>query len=125
MECVFYTHDWDVFTSVINELKEQPVTFDSCKDGYIEGTINADASEDILLSIPYDKGWTILLDGATVQPSPVLDGALTLIPIEEGTHSLEMHYISPGFILGCAISGLTVVVLIFCAVWNRRHKHSS
>lgn len=125
MGCVFYTLDWDVFTSAINELKEQPVTFDSFKDGYIEGTINADASKDVLLSIPYDKGWTVLLDETAVQPSPVLDGALTLIPIKEGAHSLEMHYISPGFIPGCAISGLTVVVLIFCAVRSRRHKRLS
>lgn len=122
MSCVFYTLDWENLNTAIKELKRKPLTITSFQDGSLAATYDSNTAGHLLLSVPYDEGWTILLDGEPIQASPVLDGALTLIPVSEGEHTLEMHYLSPGFIPGCIISGLTILALIGYCIWINRQK---
>ena len=42
-------------------------------------------------SIPYDKGWTITVDGAEVTPRKLFDTFLA-VDLSGGTHEISMTY---------------------------------
>jgi hypothetical protein len=62
-------------------------------------------------------GWSALVDGS---PVPVLRGncAQRVIPLtESGRHTIVLNYSPPGFVLGCAVTGVSVMVwIVMCAV---------
>jgi hypothetical protein len=60
-------------------------------------------------------GWSATVDG---QPAPVLRGnyAQRVIPLREpGRHTIVMAYRAPGFVLGCAITTLSVLAWVLVA----------
>ena len=66
----------------------------------------------MLITTPYDEGWTVYLDG---QRAEIYKGLGTFISfyISSGTHEIEMHYEPKGLKTGMLISSLSV--LIFAA----------
>lgn len=62
----------------------------------------------LLLTMPYDPAWRILLDGADTQAAEV-QGCLMAFPVTAGEHTLEMRYIPRGLIPGACISACGLV----------------
>lgn len=87
--------------------KKQASNFNitSFKDTHIEGTMTTEQEQGyILFTIPYDKNWTINLDGQTVQPIPVLNDTLMAIPVTKGIHHIRLHYFPRFFLVGLGVS---------------------
>lgn len=57
----------------------------------------------LLLTIPYDEGWTITVGGKTVKPEKAW-GALTAIPVQAGDNVIAMRYTLPGLKAGAVLS---------------------
>lgn len=104
----------DIWDAVYTELQQHPLEVSEYRDGYIKGTVEAGEGQVLFLSIPYENGWTIRVDGEEVEPETVLD-AFIAIPLSKGQHEIEMRYISEGFVTGVLIS--TVSVLLFVVFW--------
>lgn len=86
---------------------------------YVSGNIRNDEKGILALNIPYKNGWTGKVDGKKVDLLKV-NGIFTGIELEQGNHSLELRYITPGLVLGGIIS---IVSLVICLIWyviNRR-----
>ena len=81
--------------------------------------------EDGLLftSIPYDKGWTVKIDGKKVETMAIADTFLA-VPVSEGRHEVTLHYVSPGFLPGLLVSAAAWVlfILIFCVFRRNKRK---
>lgn len=60
-------------------------------------------------SIPYDRGWSVLVDGKQVKTICANVGFLA-IPIYAGQHEIEFTYMTPGLRLGILISFIAVVI---------------
>ncbi len=75
----------------------------------------------LLLSIPYDKGWHIDVEGKKVETKPVL-GGLIGIELEEGVHEIRLRYIPEGLILGGIISICFGVILLFYVIQENYKK---
>lgn len=113
--CTFYALDMAAFEELATSLSTtqfEPSTFD---DGWVAGTYSTDEPATLLLSMPYDRGWTVEIDGQRTQLLPALDKGMSAIQIDGGEHRIEMSYRSPGLAIGCAISALSLVVLTTCA----------
>ncbi|WP_346939584.1 GtrA family protein [uncultured Clostridium sp.] len=80
---------------------------------HVSGNISNNEKGILALSIPYKNGWTAKVDGKKVNLLKV-NGIFTGIELDEGYHSLELRYITPGLILGGLIS---ICSLIVCLVW--------
>lgn len=78
----------------------------------------------LVFTIPYDKAWTILLDGEPAEPRMVQD-CLMAISVPEGSHTLEMRYIPAGFVPGAVITGAALLVLIGLCILIRRKRHTA
>ena len=87
------------------------------------GTFTAGDGQALLLTIPYDRGWRVTLDGEKMEPMEVQD-CLMAIPLPAGEHTLDMRYTPPGLLPGAAVSALAVVVCIGLGVWERRRKNA-
>ncbi|WP_066314437.1 YfhO family protein [Bacillus sp. FJAT-29814] len=65
----------------------------------------------LFLSIPWDEGWRITVDGEKVKPLKVL-GSFMGIPLKKGEYDLQMEFIPKGLTFGGIISLISVMVFI-------------
>ena len=118
-QCLFYALNIDVFEEGIERLQSRQFNPDVFEDGRVEGAYNAEEQTDLVLSIPYDKGWNVTIDGKEVALSPAFGGGMSQIQVPEGSHRIEMRFQSPGFTVGCAAS---IAALAACLVVARVQK---
>ena len=91
-----------------------------CQGNHLSGTIHAQEDQTLFFSIPYDKGWTVKIDGKKVQ-TKALGKAFLTVKVPEGKHKVELTYVSPGFKVGAilSIAGFVVFILII-AIFRRK-----
>ena len=71
------------------------------------------------MSIPYDDGWTVKVNGEVVKPDTVAD-CLMAIPVHPGENNIELSYCSPLLKEGAAVSALAWLgILVFIIVHAR------
>ncbi len=69
-------------------------------------------------------GWCCFVDGELHQITQFWDCFLA-VELEAGAHTVEFRYMPLGFIRGASISGVTILILIFLAFWERRHGRAA
>ena len=69
----------------------------------IEGKITAGVNEYLLLSVPYDKGYTAKVNGKKVEAKRVL-GDMIAVPLSEGENTVSLSFLPQGFAIGITIS---------------------
>lgn len=90
---------------------------------HFSGTITTTkARPQVIISIPYDKGWQITDNGKPVQTYKVLKG-LTGIKLAPGKHSLQFTYQTPGLKIGLEITIFGMIgVLLQLIIFRRKRK---
>ena len=90
---------------------------------YIKGEINTDKNKILFFSIPYDRGWKIKVDGNNVNPMMINIGFIG-VPVEKGSHQIELSYTPLYFYTGAAISLIAVIIFIFLIIikYPRKRK---
>ena len=81
------------------------VTSDSC----VAGTLNAENSGYLFLSIPYEKGWTAQVDGIETEILQT-DVGFVSIPVGAGEHSFTFTYQVPFMQEGAFVSILSLLL---------------
>ncbi|MFA5603974.1 MAG: YfhO family protein [Bacilli bacterium] len=109
---VYYFED-DLIIEAINELKKNQLEIINIDNSYIKGRINVDSEKSVLFtSIPYEKGWTISVDGNNVDYYSAFDSFIAL-DLEPGVHEIEMNFTPPYLKLGALISFIALIIFIF------------
>jgi len=118
-----YGFNTDAFEKAYNKFSKGGLNVTEHSDTYIKGTVTA--TEDCLLytSIPYDKGWTVKVDGQEVD-TYALQEALLYINLEQGEHTIEFSFFPQGFKVGLLASFagvmLLVVILLICLLKKKK-----
>ena len=102
--------DNSVWSAVYDKLREHVIELDEYDTNYFRGTIETVEDQAVFFSIPYEEGWTVKVDGEEVIAERVFD-AFIAVPLEAGTHEIELHYVSEGFYLGVAVSIAGILLL--------------
>ncbi|MBQ4603459.1 MAG: YfhO family protein, partial [Clostridia bacterium] len=99
-------------------LSNQSLNVDSFEETKISGTISVDSDSLFFTSIPYDKGWTVRIDGVEIAEEDyvALRDAYLCFNIPAGEHTVELSFMPQGLLLGAGISAFTVLALIFAAI---------
>lgn len=84
------------------------------ENGRIATTFNADRDETLVISQPYEDGWTATVNGKPVEVQAAYDGLMG-IPVQTGDNVVELRYLAPGLVPG-AVVGIASVTLF--AVWR-------
>lgn len=105
----FYYLDEELFSQVMPRLAKGGYDIASFTDDHFTGTVTANEDATyMLLTIPYDEGWKIYVDGEATESFEVLD-CLTAIELSPGEHTVEMKY-SPWCVkYGALISAVSVL----------------
>lgn len=121
-EPVFYALNLDVFKQIINELKTSEFIPTGFEDGRIEGEYTAKDDGNLLLSVPYDEGWNVTVNGTAAELAPAADKGLSCLSVQKGTNKIVMSYRTPGAFSGLAVSLATAVALITAGLFARHKK---
>lgn len=124
----FCYFDENEFDKAYEILKKQQWEVTSYSDGYIEGRINTIEDGIMFTSIPYDDGWSVLVDGEETATVPLLENAFLGIELKEGKHEIKMYFETKGIKEGKMLSGMTWVIIVIMCFWtilvkNRKTKN--
>jgi uncharacterized membrane protein YfhO len=74
------------------------------------GDITLDNNKLLFLSIPYDKGWHVKVDGKAANIEKVTIGFMGIF-LNKGFNTVELQYTPPFLIAGMAVSLLSIIIL--------------
>ena len=114
--------DQKAYDDVIESLKENQLYITKHLSGRFVGTIDSGAGGDMLLTLPYMKGWNIKIDGTEALYGAYRD-ALIKLHIPEGKHEIDISFISPGFYLGLAVGGISWIIYLLNMLIIVRRKY--
>jgi len=84
----------EIFLEAKDDYKEVNLDKDETKGDKIVGTINLDSSSNIVLAVPYDKGFTVEVDGKQTKYTESIQNTITF-PIKKGNHTIVITYQAP------------------------------
>lgn len=116
-----YALDQKRFEDAYNSLADEQLDITSFSDAKIKGTVNAKKDGVMFLSMPYEKGWKVYIDGKRAETFEVLN-AMTGVKVSEGSHDIELRYTPEGFVPGVIISLSSAGIIIFLIWFERRRK---
>lgn len=111
--------DEDALDDAISSLGSEPLEVESFGDTYVKGSVNVSQAGMLFTSIPYDKGWSAYVDGKKTEIQDFY-GAFVQIPLDAGTHSIELRYYVPGKTAGLIISIIAVLTLICFSILKKK-----
>lgn len=109
-----------ILCDAIRVLGEQPFESISYTAESLTGTIETEEEGYLVLSIPYEPGWTILVDGVETEYEEFA-GTMLAVPLTRGNHVVEMHYKIYGTGTGLCCSIVSFV--LFLAVYGRKKEN--
>lgn len=96
------------------------------RDGYVRAWVDVSEDKGILfLSVPYDKGWELLVDGREWELLGLLDGSFLGARLSPGRHELVLRYTPRGKWAGLILSvcGAVLWGILFAMdrkIWKRK-----
>lgn len=106
----------EVFEDVMDSLSQSTLEITSMNGpSHLSGTILAQDDGILLLSLPYDEGWTIRIDGQPAETF-ITGNALTGMYLDSGFHTFHMDYRPQGFLPGLILSILSFLILLL--IWR-------
>ena len=106
--------DLDYLQSQLSRIDSDGFALSAYESGRIAATFTANRDETLVISQPYEDGWTATVNGQPVELQAAYDGLMG-IPVQTGDNVLELHYFTPGLVPG-AVVGIASVTLF--AVWR-------
>ena len=116
--------DEEVMEELAQRMQENAWKLTSAKGNHLSGTIHAQEDQMLFFSIPYDKGWTVKIDGKKVK-TKALGKAFLTVKAPEGKHKVSLTYVSVGFKEGAILSIAGFVVFILIMAFFRRKKKAA
>lgn len=105
-----YMLDEDVLSRVYDILNEEPLIISHYDSTTVSGTVTSQYGGTMFLSVPYDSGWTIYVDGEETTTHAFEDAFLSFT-VPAGTHEIYMKYTPNGFWNGVLISLVSLILL--------------
>lgn len=121
-EPVFYALNLETFKQIIDELKTSEFVPTVFEDGKVEGEYTAENDGNLLLSVPYDNGWSVTINGAAAELMPAAEMGMSCLNVQRGANYIVMNYKTPGALAGLAVSLATAASLIAAGLYARHKK---
>lgn len=121
-----YTLDYDYIKDIKKLHDEFIIDKDSTSGDVIKGHINVKENSYFNLSIPYDKGYNIYVDGKKVNYQMV-NKAFIGFDISSGDHDVTIKYVAPWLNIGKILSivglGLLVITIVVSKGVRKHEKN--
>ena len=114
-----YALNLDAADTAYQTLNEQTMEMTSFSDTKITGTIDVKKEGRLIFAVADDAGWKLYVDGEQTDPE-VFGEAFISTYLTEGTHTVELRYQTPGFMVGAGVS-LACILIVILIAWIKRH----
>ncbi len=114
----FYYENVDVLKHYHDVLLQNDCNITKLSSSRLLIDTNGNSTPYLLLTIPYETGWKVLVDGSRTDALLVLD-TLIAIPLSNGKHVVELIYTPEGLKTGIIIS---IISLLLCLYFMIIHK---
>ena len=115
-----YRMDDEVLKEALEILSARHMEDVVWKSDYIAGNIALEEAGRLILSVPYEGGWTVYVNGEETEGT-LFGGCLMAFDLEPGEYAFEMKYVPKGSGAGMAVSGVSIA-LFAAALFIRRRK---
>jgi uncharacterized membrane protein YfhO len=106
--------NFDRYMLGIKDLGADSLVVEKFEDSYVSGKINLSSEKMLYLSVPYDDGWQLKVDGRPGKPDKVFAGMIGVM-LPAGQHTIEMsyhlRYLSLGII--SSVAGLILCLMLW------------
>ncbi len=119
-----YRMNAEVLEDAIEKLSQTHLYNVEYDSTHISGEIDMKREGRLILSVPYEKGWTVLLNGEEVVPQ-LFGGTLMAFDLNAGEYTLELSYRPYGSMAGMIVSGVSIAIfaaIILCSDYKNRGK---
>ena len=117
-----YAYHQEALVDAYHELSAGAMNVTNWKEGYIKGNIDVGKEKETLFTtIPYDKGWSIYVDGKK-QKMQTVHHAFLMVELKEGNHDVEFRYTVPGLYIGFAVSAGCLSIFLLILFRQKKHK---
>lgn len=99
------------YEKVYEQLADEQLKNVQQNGNILKGNIDVETAGTLFLTIPYDEGWTIYVDGKETQYYCV-GNAFLGVDLTEGNHDIYMKYVPCGFYAGAVISLLCLIFFV-------------
>ena len=117
----FYILDYAHIENINNKITPLNIDQLNTKGDTIIGNIETTEDTYFMLTIPYDSGFTILVDNQKIEYEKVNDVYIGF-PLPEGYHSIEIEYRADGKIMGYLLSILGIVSFITIVYFESKRQ---
>lgn len=109
--------DEQAFEEAMAALGSNPLEVTLAEDGHLKGTVRVtEAKKTLFTTIPYEKGWTIFVDGEKVAYKGFYNAFIQIPLLSAGKHEVEMVYHAPGLLYGAIISVVALIVFVVLCI---------
>lgn len=112
-----YYFDYEKFKSHVNKINKEKFDY-KVIDNKIIGSIDSDGGV-LMITIPYEKGFIIKVDGKKVDYKEVLDTFIG-IDLTSGYHDISVEYSQPYLKISICISFISIAFLLVYVNWNKK-----
>ena len=114
-----YRMNLDVLQEVLDKLSAQHMEDVSYDDTHVEGYIKLQEAGQVVLTVPYEAGWTVCVNGEKVETG-LFGGCFMTVTLEPGEHRITMDYDPKGRSEGILLSLVSLVLFGALAVLERK-----
>lgn len=115
----------DAFVPAYERIAKHTLKMTKMEDRTLKGRIRAPQDGYLFVSVPYEPGWSAMINGSPVSIEP-LKQAMMLIPVQSGDNHVVLTYAPEGLAEGVVISALAwivaSVVLWYFRTMRRAHR---
>lgn len=99
----------EALQSWTSQLKRDTLQITEFNPHLIKGNINPNTSKVLFLAIPYDKGWSAMVDGKETTIEKVNAGLIGIL-LEKGNHKVELSFEPPYVKEGTYVSIISILL---------------
>lgn len=90
----------------------------------LSGRISLDESRRLILSVPYEDGWTVWINGEKAE-GELFGGCLMAFDLEAGEYEIVMKYRPAGAVAGIVVTVVSIAAFVGITVLKRRYSGSA
>lgn len=122
-EALFCYLDMKQLDNDLTILRNNSWNITSWKSNHIEGTIKAEQNQVMFTSIPYEKGWTIKVDGKKQEPVKLMENFIGInLQARDEPYTVEMTFIPDKFPLGVVLGIIGIGILVIFYIYDKKHN---
>ena len=107
------TYNMEELIRSLNILQENMLKNIQINKNVMNGEINSKKDGILFLSIPYDKRFSIYIDGKKVKYYSLLDGTFIGVDIAKGDHKVSLKFTDDKYLVLCILASLISLIITF------------